>query len=130
VLDPGAMPPAAGQGALAIEARENDATVRAACAAIESSTARSEVTAERACLRRLGAGCQAPVGALAEMKDGRVRLRAAVALARRTEWVELVGPDADAVGTAAAEKLLEQLGLPTLRGIMWTPEAPEEVSAP
>jgi hydroxymethylbilane synthase len=90
------------------------------------------VNAERSCLRRLGAGCQAPVGALAESKDGRVRLRAAVALAGRIESVDLAGPaaEADAVGTSAAEKLLEQLGLPTLRGIMWTPEEPEEVSAP
>jgi hydroxymethylbilane synthase len=132
VLDPDVMLPAAGQGALAIETREDDSRVRAACAAIESSEARSEVTAERACLRRLGAGCQAPVGALAEVNDGRLRLRAAVALAGRIESVDLAGlaADADVLGTSAAEKLLEQLGLPTLRGIMWTPEEPEEVSAP
>jgi len=132
VLDPAVMLPAAGQGALAIEIREDDARIRAACAAIESSIARSEVSAERACLRRLGAGCQAPVGALAEVEGRKVRLRAAVALAGRIESVDLAGPaaEADAVGTSAAEKLLEQLGLPTLRGIMWTPEESEEVSAP
>jgi len=132
VLDPDVVLPAAGQGALAIETRDDDPRIRAACAAIESAKARSEVTAERSCLRRLGAGCQAPVGALAEVKDGRVRLRAAVALVGRIESVDLAGPaaDADALGASAAEKLLEQLGLPTLRGIMWTPEEPEEVSAP
>jgi hydroxymethylbilane synthase len=132
VLDPDVMLPAAGQGALAVETREDDARVRAIVAAIESSKARSEVSAERSCLRRLGAGCQAPVGALAEVKDGKVRLRAAVALVGRIEWVNLVGvvADADAVGISAAEKLLGQLGLPTLRGVMWTPEESKEVSAP
>jgi hydroxymethylbilane synthase len=106
--------------------------VRAVVAAIESAQARSEVSAERSCLRRLGAGCQAPVGALAEMKDGRIRLRAAVALAGRIESVDLDGPAAevDAVGVSAAERLLERLGLPTLRGVVWTPEESKEVSAP
>jgi hydroxymethylbilane synthase len=132
VLGPDVMLPAAGQGALAIETRADDARVRWACAAIESATARAEVNAERSCLRRLGAGCQAPVGALARSKDGGLRLRAAVALAGRIEAVSLTGPaaDADALGISAAEKLLDQLGLPTLRGIMWTPEESEEVSAP
>jgi hydroxymethylbilane synthase len=132
VLDPDVMLPAAGQGALAIETREDDARVRAACAAIERASTRSEVSAERSCLRHLGAGCQAPVGALAEVEIGKIRLRAAVALAGRIESVDLVGAvdEADAVGASAAERLLERLGLPTLRGIVWTPEAPEEVSAP
>jgi hydroxymethylbilane synthase len=132
VLDPDVMLPAAGQGALAIETREDDARVRAACAAIERPSARAEVSAERSCLRRLGAGCQAPVGALAKGENGKIRLRAAVALASRIESVDVVGvvEEADDVGALAAERLLERLGLPTLRGIVWTPEATEEVSAP
>jgi hydroxymethylbilane synthase len=132
VLDPEIMLPAAGQGALAIETRQDDARIRDVVTAIDSAKARAEVTAERACLRRLGAGCQAPVGALAEAAGDRLLLRAAVALAGRIESTDVFGPvgSADELGASAAEKLLERLGLPTLRGIVWTPEELKEVSAP
>lgn len=132
VLDPDLVLPAAGQGALAVEAREEDARVREALAVIENAPARSAVTAERACLRRLGAGCQAPVGALAETTAGALRLRAAVALRDRIHRVDLSGSnaDAEALGTAAAEALLARTGLPTLRGIVWAPEASAKASAP
>ena len=132
ILDPEVMLPAAGQGALAVETRQDDRRIRDLVAAIDSAKARAEVTAERACLRRLGAGCQAPVGALAESAGDRLHLRAAVALASVIESVDVSGVagSADDIGVEAAEKLLERLGLPTLRGIVWTPEEPKEVSAP
>jgi hydroxymethylbilane synthase len=132
ILDPEIMLPAAGQGALAIETREDDARLRDVVTAIDHATALAEVTAERACLRRLGAGCQAPVGVLAVASDDRLRLRAAVALGGRMELVDVSGiaAAADELGVSAAERLLERLALPTLRGIAWTPEDPEEVTAP
>lgn len=132
VLDPKTMVPAAGQGALAVEARQDDARIRDIVAAIDNAKARAEVDAERACLRRLGAGCQAPVGVLAEAAGDRLHLRAAVALAGRIESVDVFGltGSAEELGASTAEKLLERFGLPTLRGIVWTPEALKEVSAP
>ena len=72
------------------------------------------------------------MGVLAVASDDRLRLRAAVALGGRMELVDVSGiaAAADELGVSAAERLLERLALPTLRGIAWTPEDPEEVTAP
>jgi hydroxymethylbilane synthase len=69
-LDPLQMLPAPGQGALAVECRSDDSAVRDLLAAIDDTEARACVTAERALLAALEAGCSAPVGALAEVVDG------------------------------------------------------------
>jgi hydroxymethylbilane synthase len=69
-LDPLQMLPAPGQGALAVECREDDATARAVVGALDDADTRLCVTAERALLAALEAGCSAPVGALAEVVEG------------------------------------------------------------
>jgi len=63
VLDPWIMLPQVGQGALAVECRDDDAPTRAAVAAIDDPAARPLVEAERAFLAELGGGCTLPVGA-------------------------------------------------------------------
>jgi hydroxymethylbilane synthase len=79
-LDAETMLPAPGQGALAIQCRAGDDAVLALLAEIDNPKARAETTAERAFLRVLGAGCAAPVAALAEtLTTTRVRLRGLVA---------------------------------------------------
>ncbi|MGN7248079.1 hydroxymethylbilane synthase [Janibacter anophelis] len=82
-LEPIQMLPAPGQGALAVECREDDEEVLAALRPIDHADTRAAVTAERAVLAELEAGCAAPVGALAEIVedvDGPViSLRAVVA---------------------------------------------------
>ena len=65
VLDADLMLPAPGQGALAAEARADDAGVLAALATVDDPLTRACVVAERALLARLEAGCAAPVGAWA-----------------------------------------------------------------
>jgi hydroxymethylbilane synthase len=125
-LEHDVMLPAAGQGALAIEARVDDMRVRRLLTALDDDVARSEVTAERACLRRLGAGCQAPVGALARARGDALQLRAAVGIGGRIQSVELsrgIG-EAEALGACAAEALLERLSLVSLRDIDWTVDEP------
>jgi hydroxymethylbilane synthase len=121
VLGAHVMLPAAGQGALALEAREGDAVTRSLAALLDDGRARPEVTAERACLRRLGAGCQAPVGALGWVRGTELRLRAALAAPAGIESVDLrsTADRAEALGTAAAEELLGRVGLTTLRGSAW-----------
>jgi hydroxymethylbilane synthase len=80
VLDPEEILPAPGQGALAVECRADDAATLAACAVLDDAATRAAVTAERALLRALEAGCTAPVGALASAgADGLLHLRALVA---------------------------------------------------
>ena len=69
-LDPARMLPAPGQGALAVESREDRTDARVAVAALDDADTRVCVTAERALLAALVAGCTAPVGALAEVAEG------------------------------------------------------------
>jgi hydroxymethylbilane synthase len=69
VLDPLQVLPAAGQGALAIECRSDDADLVQVLAGLDDADTRAAVTAERALLAALEAGCTAPVGALAEVVE-------------------------------------------------------------
>lgn len=62
--------PAAGQGAVAMEIRSENAAARAALATINDEPTFTRVTAERAFLARLKAGCQTPVGAYTWFEDG------------------------------------------------------------
>jgi hydroxymethylbilane synthase len=71
VLDPLQMLPAPGQGALAVEVRAGDTELLADVASVlDDPDTRAAVTAERAVLAGLEAGCTAPVGALADMVEG------------------------------------------------------------
>lgn len=70
VLDPIQVLPAPGQGALAVECRADRADVQEAVSILEDADTRTCVTAERALLAALEAGCTAPVGALAEVVEG------------------------------------------------------------
>jgi hydroxymethylbilane synthase len=71
VLDPLQMLPAPGQGALAVECRADDLDLAADVrSAIDDPRTRAAVSAERAVLAALEAGCSAPVGALAEIAEG------------------------------------------------------------
>ena len=79
VLDVAVLLPQVGQGALAVECREDDVEVRAALAAIEDPASRLAVDTERAFLARLGAGCDAPLAALALVTGGGIELEAMVA---------------------------------------------------
>ena len=73
------MCPAAGQGALAIEIREGDTKTRELLTFLDDSNARAAITCERALLNSLGGGCQVPIGAFAEIRDGQLHLESIVA---------------------------------------------------
>ena len=62
--------PAPGQGALAVQCREDDEEARALLDLIDDAAVRNEVDAERAFLSALGGGCSLPVGALARQVEG------------------------------------------------------------
>ena len=64
-LDPQEFVPPPGQGALAIEVREDDKEMLAMLSAIDHHETRCAVTAERGFLEVLGGGCQLPMGAYA-----------------------------------------------------------------
>ena len=73
------MCPAAGQGALGIEIRAGDSVTRQYLAFLDDAAARATTTCERALLNKLGGGCQVPIGAFAQVRDGRLHLEAIVA---------------------------------------------------
>jgi hydroxymethylbilane synthase len=104
------MTPAAGQGALALEARREDQAAAGAAAGISDESALVELTAERAAVAALDATCRTPVGVRAEISDGRVRVDAFVGLPDGSEWVRdtVEGGAADSVslGRELAERLV------------------------
>jgi hydroxymethylbilane synthase len=63
-LEPPEWLPAAGQGAIAVQSRADDATTTAILAPLDHGPTRVAVTAERAFLAALEGGCQVPIGAL------------------------------------------------------------------
>lgn len=75
-LDPAAMLPAVGQGALAIQMRAGDPRSREV-APLDDRATRAAVLAERAFLRAMGGGCRAPFAALARVEGARLALDAA-----------------------------------------------------
>ncbi|MBX6395004.1 MAG: hydroxymethylbilane synthase [Alicyclobacillaceae bacterium] len=107
-LDPDICLPAVGQGALAVQCREEDAEAREALAVLHDPETAKAVEAERTCLAALDGGCQVPVGAWAEVKEGQVRMAAMVARPDGGELLRVViqGEDPVAVGKKAAEDLL------------------------
>ena len=100
--------PAAGQGTLALEAREDDTATRDWATRLADSAAFAAQTAERALVRALDADCHTPVGAHAEPVDGGLRLRAFVGRPDGSAWLtdELEGPDPEPLGEEVARRLL------------------------
>jgi hydroxymethylbilane synthase len=122
-LDPMLMLPAPAQGALAVECRADDADLVELLAALDHAPSRAAVTAERALLATLEAGCSAPVAAFAELAEGEhgdeIYLRGAVISPDGADDIRLsrTGTPADAaeIGKALAADLLDA-GADTLMG--------------
>jgi hydroxymethylbilane synthase len=136
-LDPIQMLPAPAQGALAVECRVDDVDIEHLLrSAVDDAATRAAVTAERAMLAALEAGCSAPVGALAEVvediQDGggaagdivveRISLRGVAAAALDGESVEMIRAsavadktEAERLGRELAAELLD-LGAGALSG--------------
>ncbi len=104
--------PAAGQGCLALEARQGDEPVASAAAAVTDTDALTRLTAERALVTALGATCHTPVGAHAELGvegPASLRMTAFVGLPDGSHWIrdELDGDPAEpaALGVAVSDRL-------------------------
>ena len=72
------MLPAPGQAAIGIECRADDNDTHAKLGRVDEHLTSAAVRAERAFARALGGSCHSPVGALAEVHAGDVRLRAEI----------------------------------------------------
>jgi hydroxymethylbilane synthase len=104
------MLPAVGQGAIAIEARSEDAETIATVGKLDHKFTRLACTAERAFLLTLGGGCLLPIAAYGVVRDKRLRLHGLVAEAsgKRILRDSTSGSldDALQLGSQLAEKLL------------------------
>lgn len=70
------VPPAPGQGSLAVQVRADDREAAEAVSLLDDEASRAEVEAERAVLNGTGGGCRSPIGAIGRVHDGRLRLLA------------------------------------------------------
>jgi hydroxymethylbilane synthase len=104
------MVPAPGQGALALQARQDDDDTLRALTAIDHVPSHVALEAERSLMWRLGGGCSLPLGAFAELETDRVRLTALVASPDgiRAARVEVESDSAEGAASAATKELLEQ----------------------
>ena len=102
--------PAAGQGALGIEIRMGDLQTRRHLEFLNDPAARATTTCERALLSKLGGGCQVPIGAFAEMRDGVLWLTGVVARPDGSEVLreQQAGGDPVALGEKVGETLLRR----------------------
>lgn len=103
--------PAVGQGALAIECREDDEEVLALLKKLECKVTKKTVTAERAFLHKLEGGCQVPIAGFAYPgEDEEIVMTGLVASPDGKTILKerLKGKDPESLGVLIAEKLLEQ----------------------
>ena len=108
------MLPAVGQGALAVEIRQEDEPLRRMVEPLTDRSTALSVAAERSFLRRLEGGCQVPIAARAELREETLTLYGLIAdldgkRLYRSKWS---GPpqEAESIGERLAERLLEEGG--------------------
>jgi len=111
VLDPVDVLPQAGQGAIAVQCRADDAGTRELLAAIDHIASHRALRSERAVLATLGGNCTLPVGAFAEAQvtGGTLRVSGLLASGDGHTVIRVTrsGDDPEAVGAAVARALLD-----------------------
>ena len=109
-LEPDVCVPAVGQGALAIQCRENDSELRDFLLKLNHEYTETTVAAERKFLHDLNGGCQVPIGGYAYRKGEEIILTALVGTPDgKTILHETVsGKDPLQVGKEAADRLKAQ----------------------
>src|SRR5215469_6601113 len=124
------MCPAAGQGALGIEIRAGDAKMRELLGFLNNPDSRAATICERTLLNQVGGGCQVPIGAFAEVKDGKLRLTGVVARADGSEVLreQQTGTDPVELGERVGHTLLKRGADKILEGVyqatVTTPQQP------
>jgi hydroxymethylbilane synthase len=104
------MLPAIGQGALALETRNDDQRIWRLCRTLADTAAEATIAAERALLAGLEAGCRTPVAGHAVLEGERIVLRALVGRPDGSEVLRETGEgavsDAAKLGAEVARRLL------------------------
>ncbi|QQZ10689.1 hydroxymethylbilane synthase [Heyndrickxia vini] len=110
-LEPQICLPAVGQGALAIECREDDKELLEQLAKLTCEETKETVTAERAFLHKMEGGCQVPIAGFAKLTDDKqISLTALVADPNGKQIFKetVIGKDPMIVGEQAADLLTQQ----------------------
>jgi hydroxymethylbilane synthase len=114
ILETGAMLPAVGQGALAVECRALDDTVLALLAPLHDAPTAACVLAERSMLAALDGSCRTPIAGLATIEGDRLRLDVLLlspdGMAERRGSLAGAVSEAAAIGTALGEQLRRDAG--------------------
>ena len=129
VFNPGVMCPAAGQGALAVETRNDGGPAFHIAQRLEHPEIRAAITAERAVLASLGGGCQAPIGSYGYVNDATLYVIGLIISPDGSKKIRhakhgLVA-DASALGHALAEQLLAEGGKEILEAVYGAPQLTE-----
>ena len=113
-IEPDEMLPAVAQGAIGIERRLDDSRAAEMLAAIHDGPTGQRLAAERSFLAHLDGSCETPIGGLAELDGGSLRLRGEIlrtdGMAVYSDDVTGAVEDGAEMGRVMAEKLLEQAG--------------------
>ncbi len=124
LLDPAVMCPAVGQGALAVETRDDGGQAQKFSKRLDHRESRIAVTAERAVLAALGGGCQLPIGAYATVENDRIHLQAVIVSPDGSEVIGLkasgAAADAASIGRALGNQLLAEGGRQILEAVYGT----------
>jgi hydroxymethylbilane synthase len=104
--------PSPGQGAMAVVSRTNDSPLIKVLKKIDDGKARAEVTAERALLLHINAGCRFPLGAIGSANNSNLALHASVYSVDGSERIDVKKSDeinsAEKLGTSVAKELEEK----------------------
>jgi len=113
-LHPDICLPAAGQGALGIEIKAEDKSLRRRLAILNDRESSEIITAERSCLRYLGVGCHTPAGAYGKINGGVILLKGFVASPDGKILIKkkMLGPkeSAEILGELLAKKIFDAGG--------------------
>jgi len=127
VLEPDVMCPAVGQGALAVETRDDGGEAQKIAGRLDHPSTRIAVTAERAVLAALGGGCQVPIGAYATVHDAQLSLRAIIVSPDGGEVIRResggAAGEAAGIGRALGEELLGAGGAKILEAVYGAEQA-------
>ena len=113
-LHPDICLPAAGQGALGIEIRSEDVSLKNKVSIVHDKEAGATIIAERSCLNSLGVSCHTPAGAYGEINGGAILLKAFVASLDGKVMIKkkMLGPreEPEILGELLAKKILNAGG--------------------
>ena len=106
------FPSAAGQGAIAIVAKEGNENVITLLRSVEDKATRAEITAERSLVLKLEGGCRVPIGAVGHANGNNLSLFGCIFSLNERKKISASAKgtlaDAEELGTKVGEDLIKQ----------------------